>query len=169
MINPEDPDWEKTASGRLFSYKYGYGQLNAYAFVTAAQTWELVKPQAWFHPSAIQLNNGSLSDPEGTLTGGAPIPPGGVSSTFTLTNDMLLEHNVEGLEHLTISVWISHSKRGDVEVELVSPNGIKSTLAAVRRQDHATTGFKGWRFMTIKHWYVFFLPSKLSRSLQQKG
>ncbi|KAF8559698.1 hypothetical protein OG21DRAFT_1594521 [Imleria badia] len=152
MINPEDPDWEKTASGRLFSYKYGYGQLDAYAFVTAAQNWELVKPQAWFHPSAIQLNNGSLSDPEGTMTGGVPIPPGGAKSTFTLTNDVLLEHNFEGLEHLTISVWISHSNRGDVEVELVSPNGVKSVLAAVRQQDYAATGFKGWRFMTVKHW-----------------
>lgn len=152
MINPEDPDWEKTASGRPFSYKYGYGQLNAYALVTAAQTWELVKPQAWFHPSAIQLNNGSLTDPEGTMTGGVPIPRGGVESTFALTNDMLLEHNFEALEHLTITVWISHSKRGDVEVELVSPNGIKSVLAAVRKHDYATTGFKGWRFMTVKHW-----------------
>lgn len=152
MINPEDPDWEKTTSGRPYSYKYGYGQLNAYAFVTAAQNWELVKPQAWFHPSAIQLNNGSLSDPEGTMTGGVPVPAGGVNSTFTLTNDMLLEHNFEALEHLTITVWISHSKRGDVEVELVSPNGIKSILAAVRKQDYADTGFKGWRFMTVKHW-----------------
>ena len=86
------------------------------------------------------------------MTGGVPIPPGGVKSTFTLTNDMLLEHNLETLEHLTITVWISHSKRGDVEVELVSPNGIKSILAAVRKQDHATTGFKGWRLMTVKHW-----------------
>ncbi|KAG8217632.1 peptidase S8/S53 domain-containing protein [Butyriboletus roseoflavus] len=152
MINPEDPDWEKTASGRPFSYKYGYGQLNAYAFVTAAQNWALVKPQAWFHPSAVQLNNGSLSDPEGTMTGGVPIPPGGVNSTFTVTNDTLLEHNLEGLEQLTITVWISHSKRGDVEVELISPNGIKSILAAVRRQDFATVGFKGWQFMTLKHW-----------------
>ncbi|KAF8447829.1 peptidase S8/S53 domain-containing protein [Boletus edulis BED1] len=152
MINPEDPDWEKTASGRPFSYKYGYGQLNAYAFVTAAQDWELVKPQAWFHPSSIQLNNGSLSDPEGTMTGGVPIPPGGINSTFTLTNDKLVEHNFERLEHVTITVWISHSKRGDVEVELVSPNGIKSILAAARKSDLATSGFEGWRFMTVKHW-----------------
>ena len=25
MINPNDPDWERTASGRLYSYEYGYG------------------------------------------------------------------------------------------------------------------------------------------------
>ncbi|KAF9227782.1 kex protein [Gyrodon lividus] len=152
MINPEDPDWEKTASGKPFSYKYGYGQLNGYAFVTAAQNWQLVKPQAWFHPSAIQFNNGSLSEEEGEMTGGVPIVPGGISSTFTVTKDMLQEHNLEAIEHLTIRVWVSHTKRGDVEVELLSPNGIRSVLAATRNQDHAKAGFKGWRFMTIKHW-----------------
>ena len=47
MINPNDSDWERTASGRLYSYRYGYGVLDAYAFVTAAQKWEVVKPQTW--------------------------------------------------------------------------------------------------------------------------
>lgn len=154
MINPDDPDWEKTASGRLFSYKYGYGQLNAYAFVTAAQTWTLVKPQAWFHPSAIQLNNGSLLEEDGEMTGGIPIIPGGLTSTFTVTQELMEEHNLEDIEHVTVRVWISHSKRGDVEVELNSPNGIRSVLAAPRTQDTETTGFRGWRFMSIKHWSV---------------
>lgn len=96
------------------------------------------------------------------MTGGVPILSGGVKSTFTVTSDMLLEHNLETLEHVTITVWISHSKRGDVEVELVSPNGVKSVLAAVRKQDYATTGFKGWRFMTIKHWLVSVFPRNSS-------
>jgi len=37
-------------------------------------------------------------------------------------------------------------------VELVSPNGIKSMLAAPRAADDANTGFPGWRFMSVKHW-----------------
>lgn len=152
MINPDDPDWERTASGRLFSYKYGYGRLDGYAFVMAAQNWTLVKPQAWFHPSAIQLNNGSLLEEEGEMTGGIPIVPGGVGSTFAVTQEMMEAHNLEKIEHITIRVWISHTKRGDVEVSLTSPNGIRSVLAAPRRSDLATTGYPGWRFMSIKHW-----------------
>ncbi|KAI6045559.1 kex protein [Pisolithus marmoratus] len=151
-INPDDPDWERTASGRSFSYKYGYGQLSAYAFVTAAQSWSPVKPQAWLHPSAIQINNGSLLEEEGEMTGGVPIVSGGVSSTFTVTQEMMEQHNLEDIEHVTVRVWISHTKRGDVEVELFSPNGIRSVLAAPRSQDFDTTGFRGWRFMSIKHW-----------------
>jgi len=39
-----------------------------------------------------------------------------------------------------------------VEVELLSPKGIKSVLAARRRYDQDDKGFPGWRFMTLKHW-----------------
>ena len=41
-------------------------------------------------------------------------------------------------------------------VDLVSPNGIKSVLAETRVDDEAKTRFSGWRFMTIKHWYVLY-------------
>ncbi|KAH9027609.1 hypothetical protein EDB85DRAFT_105704 [Lactarius pseudohatsudake] len=62
MIN--DPDCDKTASGRLFSYKDGYDRLNGYEFVTVAQNWQLVKPQAWLEPPVVQVGDGSS-----TLTG----------------------------------------------------------------------------------------------------
>ena len=37
--------------------------------------------------------------------------------------------NLQTLEHIDIHVCINHPRRGDVIVELVSPNGIKSVLA----------------------------------------
>jgi len=73
-------------------------------------------------------------------------------SSFTVTQDMLDTHNFEGLEHVTVRVWISHTKRGDVEVELTSPGGVRSVLAAKRDGDRDRTGFRGWRFMSVKHW-----------------
>jgi len=54
-FNPTDPDWEKTASGRLFSYKYGYGRLDAGKVVDLARRWKSVKPQAWFDSPAVFL------------------------------------------------------------------------------------------------------------------
>ncbi|KZT27305.1 hypothetical protein NEOLEDRAFT_1088803 [Neolentinus lepideus HHB14362 ss-1] len=151
MINPDDPDWETTAAGRPFSYKYGFGRLDGYSYVKAAQAWELVKPQAWIEIQPIQIENGTM-DILGTMSGGAPITAQGVKNTVTITQDMLVQNNFEKLEHITVKVWISHTRRGDVEVELVSPNSIKSVLAARRRYDSANTGFPGWRFMTVKHW-----------------
>ena len=88
------------------------------------------------------------------MSGGEPIGPEGVFSRITVTEDTLKEHNFESLEHVTVRVWIEHSKRGDVSVELVSPNGIRSMLAAPRSGDTSDTGFPGWRFMSVKHWWV---------------
>ena len=85
--------------------------------------------------------------------GGDPIGPGGIHGKITITKEMMVEHNLEALEHINVRVWISHTKRGDVEVEIISPNGVRSVLASTREDDESKTGFPGWRFMTVKHWY----------------
>ena len=151
MINPEDPDWETTATGRRYSYKYGFGILDAYKFVTAAQKWKLVKPQAWLESPTIQLEGGKM-DGSKKFIGGTHIGPSGVESKVAITPHMLKESNFETLEHITVQVWIDHTRRGDVEVEIVSPNGVKSVLGKMRSGDDATTGFPGWVFMSVKHW-----------------
>ena len=49
-----------TASGGLYSYKHGYGVLDAYAFVNAAQKWGLVKLQFWVITNTTQLGGGMI-------------------------------------------------------------------------------------------------------------
>ena len=48
---------------------------------------------------------------------------------------MRLDNNLQTLENIDIRVWINHPRRGDVMVEPVSPNGIKSILVWTMRQD----------------------------------
>ncbi|THH29587.1 hypothetical protein EUX98_g4596 [Antrodiella citrinella] len=151
QVNPDDPDWETTAAGRPFSYKYGYGAINGYQFVKAAQEWTSVKPQVWLDLPVVQVNGGTM-DLFLSTSGGTEIVAGGVTSTVQVSQDGLSRRNFEKLEHITVKVWITHTRRGDVEVELVSPNGVKSILAAKRYQDSDQTGFPGWVFMTVKHW-----------------
>jgi len=162
MVDPIGGEWEKTAAGRMYSYKFGYGALDAWAFVTAAQSWKLVKPQAWIHTETVVLNKGKLI-PLGhrkyDYEGGIAIGAHGVEQKMKVTKEMMQENNLETLEHIDVRIWVRHTKRGDVMVELISPNGIKSLLAGGRRWDEATTGFPGWRFMTIKHWCVVLLYS----------
>lgn len=86
------------------------------------------------------------------FSGGEPIGSSGVKSSIKVTRDQLDSHNFDKLEHINVKVWISHTKRGDVEVEVISPKGIKSILAGARYGDMADTGFPGWTFMSIKHW-----------------
>ena len=149
-INPEDPDWETTATGRKYSYKYGYGRLDAYRYVEMARGWETVKPQAWIFMDAVEVEGAEMVD--GVMTGGEPITKVGVKSTMKVTAAQMVGNNFEKLEHVTVKVWINHSRRGEVEVSLTSPNGVKSVLAGTRKFDQSTKGFVGWQFMTLKHW-----------------
>ncbi|KAF8891200.1 peptidase S8/S53 domain-containing protein [Infundibulicybe gibba] len=151
IVNDDDPDWETIATGKRYSYKYGFGALDAYRYVKAAQDWKLVKPQAWFGTKTIQLGDGKMDENE-HFSGGQFINVDGVKSTMSITKDMLEENNFEQLEHINIKVWIDHTRRGDVEVEIVSPKGIKSVLAAKRPGDAAASGYPGWMFMSVKHW-----------------
>ncbi|KAL0581111.1 pheromone processing endoprotease [Marasmius crinis-equi] len=144
-------EWETTAINRQYSYKYGYGALDGYRFVRAALDWQLVKPQSWLQTPTVQLGGGKMTEDK-VYTGGEFITADGVTSKITITEDDLLRHNLEKLEHVNVKVWIQHAKRGEVEVEVVSPNGIKSILANARQGDWAETGFPGWTFMSVKHW-----------------
>ncbi|KAJ7172151.1 peptidase S8/S53 domain-containing protein [Mycena filopes] len=150
VINPED-GWETTAAGRQYSSKYGYGALDGLRYIQAAREWELVKPQARMHTRTVQIEGGTMK-PMGNYSGGEVIGLGGVSSVMSIKWDMLQDANFEKLEHITVRVWIDHTRRGDVEVELTSPAGIRSVLAEKRRGDAANTGYPGWTFMTVKHW-----------------
>lgn len=142
MINPDDKDWQKTQAGRHYNHKYGYGVIDAWQFIEETKRHKLVKPQAW-------LPSGNITIPtDRTLIG----EDTGVKSTFDITEDVLEQNNLETVEHVTVRVWITHERRGDIEVELLSPHGTKSVLARPRRFDDATTGFPGWGFMTLKHW-----------------
>ncbi|TFK76259.1 hypothetical protein BDN72DRAFT_954035 [Pluteus cervinus] len=151
IVNPDDPDWERIANGHLYSYKYGYGSLDAYAYVTAALNWKLVTPQTWFRTPSVRLGDGAMDAEEG-FSGGEFIPRNGIDSKIMVTREMLDTHNFDKLEHINIQVWIDHSKRGDIEVSLTSPNGFESILAAPRSRDSAKTGYPGWTFMSVKHW-----------------
>lgn len=160
-----------TTSGRPYSYKYGYGSLDAWTFVELAKTWKLVKKQAWVDLPQIELNNPAISA-GGDMTGGEFIVPGGVKSTVNVNATYLTQNNFETLEHITVKVWISHTKRGDVEVDIVSPNGVRSVLAGARRFDEHTTGYPGWQFMSVKHWCVqvlAFLLMVLKRNGLPRG
>jgi kexin len=150
-INPQDPDWEPTSAGRLYSYKYGYGALDAWTFVNLARTWSLVKPQAWVDVPQIEIVGANI-EKNGSMSGGVEIPKGGVESRAHVSAEMLSTNNFDIVEHVTVKVWISHARRGDVEVDITSPKGIKSVLAGSRRFDEHTTGYPGWQFMSVKHW-----------------
>lgn len=140
--------------------------IDAYKYVTASQSWKLVKPQAWYQSQTIQLKNGTFNTEE-SYAGGESIPAGGIESKIEITRQELNDHNFEALEHITVKVWIEHKVRGDVEVEISSPNGIRSVLGGARSADLSSVGYPGWTFMSLKHWLDFFFTFPTSTDSPQ--
>ncbi|KAF9986126.1 pheromone processing endoprotease [Mortierella antarctica] len=148
-IDENDPDWEETSVGRLFNHKYGYGKLDAYRIVEYAKTWTSVGARVTYESPVITVN-GEIPSGIDDMTGQTGVV--GLPSTFVVTEAALKDAKFGILEHVTVTVNIQHAFRGDVEVELRSPDNIISQLAAHRPRDNTTEGFVDWTFMSVKHW-----------------
>lgn len=112
--------------------------MDAWRIVELAKTFKLVKPQAWFETPLNTVNSFITTE--------------GVTSTISIKASDLQSANFEKLEHITVTLNADHTKRGDMEVILESPHGIKSILARPRRFDDDVFGFPEWTFMSVKHW-----------------
>ena len=137
----EDEEWHNTFIGKKYSHTYGYGKLDAYALVEAAKTFQSVKPQAWFKSPWQHVNR--------------PIPQGrkGLSSSFEITKEMLSSANFERIEHVTVTMNIAHTRRGDLSVDLISPQNVVSHISTARKHDEYKGGYEDWTFMSVTHWY----------------
>lgn len=133
-------EWQTTTIGKKYSHTFAYGKIDSYGIVEAAKTWKNVKPQAWFYSPWIHVNQ--------------KIPQGdqGLTVSFDVTADKLKEANLERLEHVTVTMNVQHSRRGDISVDLISPNKVVSHLAVTRRLDNSEAGYDDWTFMSVVHW-----------------
>ncbi|KAI5864758.1 peptidase S8/S53 domain-containing protein [Durotheca rogersii] len=139
-IDLEGGEWQPTTIGKKFSHTFGYGKVDSYALVETARSWKNVKPQAWYYSPWLHVHQ--------------PIPQGndGLSVTFEVTKDMLTEANLERLEHVTVTMNVEHTRRGDLSVDLISPDNVVSHLSATRKLDTSKDGYDNWTFMSVVHW-----------------
>ncbi|KAF3764476.1 pro-protein convertase [Cryphonectria parasitica EP155] len=139
-INEDDGSWQTTFIGKKFSHTFGYGKIDSYGLVELAKTWEVVNPQSWFFTPWIHVKEA--------------IPQGdeGIAVSFDVTPDMLKEANLKRVEHVTVTMNVDHTRRGDLSVDLVSPNKVISHLSVPRRLDNEASGYIDWTFMSVVHW-----------------
>lgn len=149
-VNLDDGDWQTTTIGKRFSHAYGYGKIDTWAIVEAAKTWKNVKPQAWYFSPWIHVNK---DIPEGNV---------GVAVSFEVTADALKAANLERLEHVTVTMNVAHTRRGDISVDLISPSKIVSHLSVTRSPDTIAAGYVDWTFMSVAHWYLPPFPHNRS-------
>jgi kexin len=139
-LHLDDGSWQQTEIGKNFSHTFGYGKVDAWRLVEAAKDFTPVKAQAWFHSPWLSVQH--------------PIPEGnvGLASSFEITQDILTKANLERLEHVTVTMNVDHTCRGDLSVDLKSPSGVVSHLSTVRPKDEDESGYIDWTFMSVAHW-----------------
>jgi len=108
-----DPDWTVNGAGYHINHKYGFGRVNAFAAVRAAQHYEnLISYKSATYSNVIV--NQTIPDND-TYTG--------VNKSVHVSSDLIVEH-VE----VTVSIPNFFSA-GDLKVVLTSPSGTQSVLA----------------------------------------
>ena len=126
-----DVSWATNGAGHLVSHKYGFGVIDAGAATSMASNWTNLVPEsnATYGPTTTPIS--------------IPEESGWVESQFTVTDNM-------SIESVSIIVDISHSNRGDLDIELVSPAGTTSVL----RGSNGDTGedIQDWIYGSVHHW-----------------
>jgi len=135
-VNPSDADWKAPVAPDNINHnhKFGGGLIDAAAAVGLATAWTNLGEQL---KRTIAQTGLSVAIPTQNATG--------VTREFTVA----AQDNIR-VEHVTVTVNINHTARGNLKITLTSPSGTVSRLAEV----HSDSGdnFPNWTFMTVRNW-----------------
>ena len=132
MNDASDSSWSVNGAGHDISHKYGFGAVDAGAAVSVAENWVNVGEE--------------LNATYGPYTPSLDIPDDD-NSWSEVTAVVTDEYSLESVD---VSVDITHSARGDLDIVLVSPLGTESWLAETHGDDG--NDYSDWMFSTVRHW-----------------
>ncbi|KYN32888.1 Furin-like protease 1, isoforms 1/1-X/2 [Trachymyrmex septentrionalis] len=165
---------------RDMSHSFGYGLMDATAMVRLARRWRTVPEQhrcevSAPHTGRLQIRPSMSELPSSGLYLYEIALEITCNASFTLsrvvTNEnklhvvtippksqLVLDLHVKDcsgvnfLEHVQAKVSLMAVRRGDLQIQLTSPQGTKSTLLAKRPHDISKAGFSQWPFMSVHTW-----------------
>lgn len=130
-------DWSHNAVGRNFSHSFGYGLMDASCMVSHAKQWTTVPAQKTCSRTGGRVDTMITSKSKG-------------QSTMRIDDC----DGLKFIEHIQAHVTLGASKRGDVQIWLISPQGTRSNLIAKRPKDYSRAGFNDWPFLTVSYLYI---------------
>ncbi|XP_072311019.1 proprotein convertase subtilisin/kexin type 7 [Eucyclogobius newberryi] len=133
-------DWRVNGAGFHHSHQHGFGLLNAWRLVNAAKVWESV-------PFLVSYQSPQIKEEVPILT-----YPSELIRTWNVTAGDLNDSGMQTLEHVAVTVTITHPCRGNVEMVLVCPSGMASVIGARRAIDKDAGGYQDWTFSTVRCW-----------------
>uniref|UniRef100_A0A4W5Q280 Proprotein convertase subtilisin/kexin type 7 n=1 Tax=Hucho hucho TaxID=62062 RepID=A0A4W5Q280_9TELE len=133
-------DWKINGAGFHHSHQHGFGLLNAWRLVNAAKVWEMV-------PFLVSYQSPVLKEEELI-----PAYPDQLNLTWNVTAADLRQSGMQTLEHVSVTLTMVHTRRGNVEIVLLCPSGMTSLIGARRTLDMDTSGYSDWTFSTVRCW-----------------
>ena len=145
-----DSDWARNGAGFWFNHKYGAGLINASDAVRLAKNWSNLGTMASVSvplsslPATIRDNNAS-----------------GLIKYFDTRSLSALR-----VEHATVTTDITHTDRGELQIQLTSPSSTTSRLAELHEpgvllssggplipySGADRSNYKSWTFSTVHNW-----------------
>lgn len=150
-VDPDDMSstggWLKNGAGNWFNPNYGFGNIDAGAFVRTVKKIAYVTEQTTYSTGITAVNAPiqSLND-------------GGTTRDIDLTTAQLTDSIRQSLEGVEIYLNFTHPKRGDLTASLLSPSGTTSCFLNATshlpkdEQDMANVDNFGWTFLSNAFW-----------------
>ena len=139
-IQLSDASWFKTFQNRLYSIKYGYGKIDAFVLIENVKKHRLLSPFVeWDSP--LQIVNSSI-----------PQDQNGLSLSIEIHPENIIQSGLKTIEQVSVTLDLSHQRRGDVYLDLESPKGIVSPILEGRPYDYSAKGFQNWTVSSVIHW-----------------
>ncbi|KAM9519708.1 proprotein convertase subtilisin/kexin type 7 isoform 1-T2 [Guaruba guarouba] len=132
--------WDTNRAGFSHSHQHGFGLLNAWRLVNAAKIWESVPYLASYVSPALR---------EGRSI---PLLPRQLEAAWNVSPADLEQSGMRTLEHVAVTVTITHPRRGNLEIRLFCPSGMMSLIGTARSMDSDPNGFADWTFSTVRCW-----------------
>ncbi|KAJ2949412.1 hypothetical protein O0L34_g15327 [Tuta absoluta] len=132
-----NPGWQINSVGLRFDIRFGFGLMNAGALVAASINWTTVPNK---HICRIEVS--PLNSIETGLNSKEPV------KIFIKVTDCVVYY----MEHVELIVNLRYTRRGALEIYLVSPQGTKIQLLGSRPNDVSKAGFVNWPLMSVGTW-----------------
>lgn len=133
-------DWLTNEAGFSHSHQHGFGLLNAWRLVNAAKIWTSVPYLASYVSPVLKENKA------------VPRSPHSLEVLWNVSRMDLEMSGLKTLEHVAVTVSITHPRRGSLELKLFCPSGMMSLIGAPRSLDSDPNGFNDWTFSTVRCW-----------------
>lgn len=129
------------AAGFWFNTRFGFGLMNAFSLVKAASNWTTVPEK-----TVCVIKDNSLRGNRTLFYG--------IKREVRIYSDSCRgeKNEVNYLEHVEVNTNLDYSRRGSLEITLVSPSGTKVEVLTPRKLDSSDQGFRDWNFMSVMTW-----------------